>query len=307
MVERLKKAIEKARAEREKVTGALVAESAAVALKERPSPDEQLQRPQPETRPPLRPERAPPRPEPAPPAHESAWAALEEVALDPKYLERKRVIAYGKTDPAHIAFDVLRTRLLKVFKDRRWSRIAITSPGKGCGKTFVAANLALSLARRSDCRTILLDVDLKVPGVANTLGLTAPRSMEAYLTGQMPPESFLRRIGPNLAVGWSTERLRDSAELIQDARTAAAIAKLTETYAPDVVIFDLPPMLVSDDAIAMLPQVDCVLLVAAAGQTSSSEIEECERLLGDSTNFLGVLLNKCEDRFSNSSNYEYYE
>ncbi len=81
---------------------------------------------------------------------------------------------------------------------------------------------------------------------------------------------------------------------------------MRELYRPDAVIYDLPPMLVSDDTIGFLPHVDCVLLIAAAGQTKVAEIEECERLLGETTNFLGVLLNKCEANNSDAYQYSYY-
>jgi Mrp family chromosome partitioning ATPase len=240
------------------------------------------------------------------PAGPNPWAALREVTLDPAHLERKRVVTYQKSDPAHVAFDILRTRLLKVFKDNGWSRLAVTSPTKGCGKTFVSANLALSLARQAECRTVLIDMDLKLPGLAGTLGLATPCSIKSYLTGQERPEDYFQRVGLNLALGLNTERVRDSAELLHDERTAQALALMRELYRPDAVIFDLPPMLVSDDAIGFLPNVDCVLLVAAAGQTNPAEIEEFERLLGETTNFLGVLLNKCEVTTSDAYQYSYY-
>ncbi len=282
MVERLKKAIDKARAQREQVLAGAVPPSA--------SPEERPRGPV----------------EATAPAGPSPWAALEEVTLDAAHLERRRVVSYRKSDPAHVAFDVLRTRLLKVFKDNGWSRLAIASPTRGCGKTFVAANLALSLARQAECRTVLIDMDLKMPGLTDTLGLTTPHSIESYLTGQTRPEAYFLRVGPNLALGLNTERVRDSAELIQDECTAQALARMCELYRPDAVIYDLPPMLVSDDTIGFLPQVDCVLLIAAAGQTKAAEIEECERLLGETTNFLGVLLNKCEAKTSGAYQYGYY-
>jgi len=240
------------------------------------------------------------------PPHVAVWASLEEAKLKPAHLERSRLVSFQKSDPAHVAFDVLRTRLLKVFKDNHWSRIAITSPTKGCGKTFVAANLALSMARQTDARTVLVDMDLKLPGLASVLGITTPSSIEWYLSGQTPPEAFFRRVGRNLAIGVNTERVRDSAELIQDQRTKDTLARARELLKPDVVIFDLPPMLSCDDAIAFFPQVDCVLLVAAAGQTKPAEIDQCERLLGESTNFLGVLLNKCDSKLPDAYSYGYY-
>jgi len=282
LVERLKKAIDKARAHREQVLAGAVPSS--VSPEERP-------------RDPV---------EATAPADLSPWTALEEVMLDVAHLERSRIVSYQKNDPAHVVFDVLRTRLLKVFRDNGWSRLAITSPTGGCGKTFVAANLALSLARQAECRTMLIDMDLRVPKLAGTLGLTTPSQIEWYLTGQTRPEAYFRRVGPNLALGLNTERVRDSAELIQDECTAQALARMCDLYRPNAVIYDLPPMLVGDDAIGFLPRVDCVLLIAAAGQTKAAEIEECERLIGETTKFLGVLLNKCELKISGAYQYDYY-
>jgi Mrp family chromosome partitioning ATPase len=282
LVERLKKAIDRARVKREQVLAG--AAPSAASSEEQPRDPGQS----------------------AAPADTGPWAGLEEVTLDTAHLERKRVISYQKRDPAHVVFDVLRTRLLKVFRDNGWSRLAITSPTKGCGKTFVSANLALSLARQPEIRTVLIDMDLKIPDIARTIGLTAPHSIVRYLTDQTGPGAYFQRVGRNLALGLNTERVRDSAELIQEERTAKVLARMLELYRPDAVIYDLPPMLVSDDAISFLPHVDCVLLVAAAGQTKPAEIEECERLLGENTNLLGVLLNKCKAKTPDAYQYGYY-
>ena len=66
------------------------------------------------------------------------------------------------------------------------------------------------------------------------------------------------------------------------------------TFAPDIVIYDLPPLLVGDDALAFMRNLDAALLVIAAGETRPYEVEECEAMLSEETNFLGVLLNKVE-------------
>lgn len=68
---------------------------------------------------------------------------------------------------------------------------------------------------------------------------------------------------------------------------------LKPKLAPDVVIFDLPPMLANDDVAAFLPNVDCAILVVAAEQTTRAEVDLCERELSQKTNLLGVVLNKC--------------
>ena len=62
---------------------------------------------------------------------------------------------------------------------------------------------------------------------------------------------------------------------------------------PDVILFDMSPMLVGDDALAFLDQVDCALMVAAAEETTVAEIEKCGADLAKRTQVLGVVLNKC--------------
>ena len=69
-----------------------------------------------------------------------------------------------------------------------------------------------------------------------------------------------------------------------------------------IVILDLPPILSSDDVIALLPQIDCVLLVAAVGLTKASDIEECVRHLQQSQ-LVRVVLNKAGD--TDSTHYYY--
>lgn len=232
-------------------------------------------------------------PPPADPV--DAWAGLRGVALDQRHLARRRVIAAGRRDPAHVAFDVLRTRLLQVLKARGWTRVAITSPTQGCGKTFVAANLALSLARQPSCRTVLMDMDLRDPSLADLLGVRDPGSMRDFLTGVRPPEAHLLRAEPNLAVGLNAAPAANAAELLQEPAARAALDAMQAALRPDVVLYDLPPALLCDDVIAFLPQVDGVLLVAGGGRTQANDVRKCERLFADQTPLLGVVLNKAED------------
>jgi protein-tyrosine kinase len=129
-------------------------------------------------------------------------------------------------------------------------------------------------------------------------------AIEPYLLGQVAPRDYFRRAGDNLAIGLNTVRVWNAAELVQSRRVAATLASSLELFRPNVVLFDLPPMLTSDDVLAFLPNVDGVLLVAAGGETKASEIEECERLMAEHTNFLGVVLNKAEDTALPAYRYE---
>lgn len=99
----------------------------------------------------------------------------------------------------------------------------------------------------------------------------------------------------NLALGLNSAKEINSSELIQDPKTGATLAHMRAALQPDVVLYDMPPMLVTDDVVGFLPEIDGVLLVAGGGITQGSDIEACERLLAQQAPLIGVILNKAED------------
>ena len=325
MVERLKIAVAKARAQRARLSEQPEAQGAAVppaavehAVQSAPVQDAAVaEAPRPA-------EGAQPAPAPAmgafsrdtphsagvvpsgppTPAVLRAWEALEPISFDHDHLERNRIITVTKEDPTHVAFDVLRTRILSEFKKRGWTRLGITSPTKGCGKTFVSTNLAMSLARQDESRTILFDMDLRAPSIAKVLGHRDPMKTEDFFSGEIPAKDFLRRHGNSLAIGFNARRINGAGEAILSTATADALDGMRKTYKPDIVVYDLPPMLVCDDVLGFLPHLDCVLMVVGGGVSQASEVQECERMLEGQTSLLGVMLNRAE--VSASGQYGYY-
>ena len=229
------------------------------------------------------------------------WNSLLPLPVEAKVLERNLVITAARSDPAHAAFDVLRTRLVQALSDNGWNRIGITSPTRDCGKTFTAVNLAITLSRYDNCRTVLLDMDLRNPSVANVLGAGTGVAMGDYLRGTIPSEAYLRRIGPNslniggnLAIGLNNRIEPYAAELFQQPKTAEVLDRMQEELNPDVVLFDLPPALAQDDVIAFRPQFDCILMVIGGGITTAKEVQEMVRRIGKDKPVIGVVLNKAE-------------
>lgn len=233
------------------------------------------------------------------------WMSLPEVMLDSARLAAERVVTYDKTDAAHYAFDTLRTRLLKIAAEQGWRRIGITSPTPSCGKTVVTANLAFSLARQTDIRTVAIDMDLRAPRLTKILAVDEPRAISWFLTGSSSAQKYLQRVGLNLALGLNTERVRDAAELVNSEAARVALAEMIADYRPDLTLYDLPPLLVTDDAMAFVDNLDGVILVAAAGETKPDEIEDCEMMLGEETNLLGVILNKVGEQGEQHHLYGY--
>ncbi len=228
--------------------------------------------------------------------------SLRKVDVDPKHLAEKRIVSQSMSDPNHIAFNLLRTRVRKAMADNKWTSLAVTSPTAGCGKTMVTLNLAYSLARNPGLRTVAVDLDLKRPSIAPTLNLEPNKSIAQFLLGRADAEDCFVQVDPNLIVGLNSGHTPASSELIQAPKMLELIDFIQSSLKPDIILFDLPPMRSNDDALGFLPRVDTSLLVVAAGTTTTAEVDECELQISELDKLLGVVLNKCES----ASNEEYY-
>ncbi|SFT11288.1 AAA domain-containing protein [Sulfitobacter marinus] len=225
-------------------------------------------------------------------AFHAAWDALAPCTLDPDHLSSQRIFAHNSGVDA-MPYDMLRSRLIRYMADKGWRRIAITSPTAECGKSTLALNLALSLQRRRDCRSILLEMDMRRPSLADMLGVAPPIDLAHFLRGDRPFGAVALRVGDNLAIATNSVPATDAAPVLASPYLPLALNDIQKTYAPEVMILDTPPMLQSHDMMAIANHVDCVLIVAAAEVTTTQEIDQCERELSGQAEMLGVVLNKC--------------
>ena len=217
---------------------------------------------------------------------------LAQISLDTEELARRRVVSL-QGGPNATDFDLLRTKVLLTMRKNGWKRIAITSPTAGCGKTTTAANLALGFTRQPDKSVILLEMDMRRPSLAKTLGFTPEFDVSDLLNGRVDFVRQAVRAGDNVALSVNASATKDTSQLLMRDTTSAQIDTIEGTYQPDLMIFDMPPMLMSDDTTAFLKNVDCALLIAGAESTTVSQVDTCEREIAEHTNVLGVVLNKC--------------
>ena len=228
------------------------------------------------------------------PEVESEAATLRRVSLDARRLERNRIVARSMSDPNHVAFNMLRTRVRKMMRDNGWKKLAITSATPGCGKSLVTLNLGFSMARSKGNRTVIVDLDLKRPSIAKTLGIKHTGSIGRFLEGEGRVEDCFVEVEENLFVGLNSDHLQHSSELLHGPRMAE-LMKFIFSLSPDQVLFDLPPMRSSDDTLAFLPSVDAALLVVAAGTTTVADVDECEQQIAQLDKYVGIVMNKTED------------
>ncbi len=214
--------------------------------------------------------------------------------LDREKLRRNRIVALDKRDPNSYLFDFLRTQILRKMQTHNWRTLAIVSPTPGAGKTFVAINLSISIAQHPNRSAMLVDMDMRRPQVAYQLGLQTSLSLYEYFEGKASLAQVLLNPGiPRLVVAPIYQPIANSAELLSSKKVHNMITDLRQRYESRIVILDLPPLLSADDAMIVLPQVDCVLMVIGNGKHSQSELEDSMRLL-HGANLLGTVINRVD-------------
>jgi protein-tyrosine kinase len=230
------------------------------------------------------------------------WDELPKLVPDPRHLHDARVVSYFGMQEA-TPFDMMRTKIVQLAKANNWKRIAITSPTTGCGKTMVAANLAFSLARQNDTRTVVIETDMRRPSLARVIGAQERHYFAKVLAGQEPPSQHMLCYAGNVAFATNDAPTTNPSELLQSQKTQEVLAGIEQTYQPDLVLFDTSPLLATDDTLGFLEHVDAALLVAAAEITTIDQIDLAEAEIANVTQVLGVVLNKC--RYPGGDQYGY--
>lgn len=226
---------------------------------------------------------------------EAQWDSLPGFRRNPKPDATISQFNKQARAPEIIAmFDVLRTQLAQTFAERRVRTLAITAPLGGCGTSFVTAGLLASFARRNEQRVLALDLNLAAPALHRYFELETPGPMDRLISGAASPHEHLVKITSRVAVGLGAASTTPDllTQSISAHELAEMLDELTVEFAPELVICDLPPLLEGDAAMTILPQMGATLLVADSTSTTAAEITQCERLLAEKSDFLGVILNQ---------------
>ena len=235
---------------------------------------------------------------PSEPAASRMRSGYAKMVLNLAHLEANRIIAHDRTDVRSRSFDMLRTQVLQSMDSKTWQLLAVTSPTPGCGKTVTAINLALSIARQPQRSVLLIDLDIENPQVANYLGVPCNAGLLSVLEGRISLENALvqARLGDDRLMLLPCEEsvAHSSSEYMMSRAMSALLQEITNEDRSRIVILDLPPILAGDNVISILPQIDCVLFVAAVGTTTTSEIKECNKHLQNSS-VVRIVLNKASE------------
>jgi capsular exopolysaccharide synthesis family protein len=202
------------------------------------------------------------------------------------------------------AFRALRTALLLSQAGRPPQVILVTSALPREGKTTAAANLAVTLAQLGD-RTLLVDADLRKPGIGRLLNMTSGKyaGLSSYLAGvsSLDLVTVQHPSVPNLSAIPTGPLPPNPADLLSSHRLADAIAQLRTKF--KFIVIDTPPVMAATDAVILSVQADGVLLVVRSGETPKEAFTRTRDLLVSvKCRLLGVVLNAVN---SNAPDYYY--
>ncbi len=200
----------------------------------------------------------------------------------------------GEENPrAEEQYRLIRTKLLH--NPRHPALIVISSPGEGDGKTLTAIHLAATFALRTEESVLLVDGDLRRPGVHRYLGLPPGPGLAELLQDEVPLEDALCRLEetPGLGVLPAGERHANPAELLASSRWPRLAAMLRERFRH--VFIDSPPFAGLADGELIGAVSDGVLLVIRQDHTDRTACLEALRTL--SPQLLGVVWNSAVDWF----------
>jgi len=191
------------------------------------------------------------------------------------------------------AFRALRTALLLSQADHPPQVILVTSALPREGKTTAAANLAVTLAQLGD-RTLLIDADLRKPGIGRLLNLGSGTyaGLSSYLAGvsSLDLVTIQHPAIPNLSAIPTGPLPPNPADLLSSHKLADAIAELRTKF--KFIVIDSPPIMAATDAVILSVKADGVLLVVRSGETPKEAFTRTrDLLLSVKCHLLGVVLN----------------
>jgi len=207
-------------------------------------------------------------------------------------LARNLVVGAGAPNEGYAVYNHLRTQILQRLQENHWNTVAITSPSKSSGNTLTAINLAISIARDYNYTVLVVELDLVNPSFQRILGFKQRQGIVDHLLHDVPiPEILLNPGIDRLVVIPAGSPITNSSELLSSPKMSGLVEELKHRYEDRIVLFDLPPVLTSDHAMAFSPLVDCALLVVEEGETRINDVRRALDCLR-STNILGVVLNR---------------
>lgn len=214
-----------------------------------------------------------------------------KASLVPKKVDRTLVSAIKPNSSESEQFRLLKNNILFPGTGKTPKSIMVTSPSSNEGKTFIASNLAVSIAQSIDEYVLLMDCDLRKPNVHRVFGLPPTAGLSEYLKEPKDLSTFLlKTFIDKLTILPAGSVPENPSELLSSGLMRNLIYELTLRYTDRYIIIDAPPPYVTSEAGVIARQVDGILIVVRNGKTSKQDIQDIIDIYGKEK-ILGVVHN----------------
>lgn len=221
--------------------------------------------------------------------------------------DRAMVVTDAKNDPRSVeAFRAVYSTL-QLSEDSKNSKVLlVTSTIPGEGKTFISSNLALTFASHGE-KTVLVDCDLRMPNVANSLGLDNDHGVLSYFTKGDSIDSITRKeFAPNLDIITTGGKTKKPTQLLSSKKFEDFIHELRMRY--DRVIIDTPPLAPVTDALNILSNVDGVVYTIRFNTVRRRVAKtNLRRLVESEVPVFGAILNNINSNLAGYYYSHYYD
>lgn len=199
----------------------------------------------------------------------------------------------------------LRTHVLHKSAKQKLQSIVVASINPSEGKSVTALNLSWLLAQTDGVTALIIDSDLRMPSLADYLGIETDAGLSHILAGEATLKESIIKLAPSgLHLLPGGEARNDVAELISGPKFKEILREARELF--DFVIIDAPPLGIFTDATVLIDHADGALLVVRANKTRYSVMDRILEAL-PKDRMMGVVLNQSEDVLDESHyNYGYY-
>lgn len=188
-------------------------------------------------------------------------------------------------------FKILRAQIIFPKDGKRPRTIMITSAFPGEGKTFVAANLAASLAQGIDEYVLLIDCDLRRPTVHSMFGYSNREGLQEYLTGKRQLSDLFIKTKINKLSLLTAGRLSPNpSELLSSDMMKDFLEEVKGRYEDRFIIIDSPPSQFASEANVLAKRVDGIIFVIMSGKSPRKQIQRGIEFLGKEK-ILGIVFN----------------
>lgn len=228
---------------------------------------------------------------------------------DPANLDPCLISVLKPHSPEAEQFRLLKNNILFPEKGVPPKSIMVTSTVSGEGKSFVSANLAVSIAQNIDEYVLLMDCDLRGPSIHSIFGLKANRGLSNYLSENVPLSSlFIKTFLNKLTILPAGKIPPNPSELLSSEQMRRLIHELKIRYSDRYIIIDTPPPYITSEANAIARQVDGIIIVVKHGTTRKKDVLDIINYYGREK-IIGVIFNQVKktigSEYSKYSNLKY--